>query len=76
MLSTDWTDGRTDGTTRRSGESDVKFHPEEQRGKKMCVGRKEGRKGRETISRGGCLRTESLNEFLVVEGAISLLAVV
>ena len=45
MLSTDWTDGRTDGTTRQSAESDVKFHPEEQRGEKMCVGRMEGNEG-------------------------------
>ena len=68
MLSTDWTDGRTDGTTRRSAESDVKFHPEEQRGKKMCVGRMEGRKGRETISRGKYLQSRSMSSKLFIVG--------
>ena len=69
MLSTGQTDGRIDGV-RRAMSNFIQRSNEERK----CVW--EGRKGRETISRGGCLRTESLYEFLVVEGAISLLAVV
>ena len=83
MLSTGQTDGRMDGRTdgriegrteRRSAQSDVKFHPEEQRGKKMCAARKEGRKGeRDNIPRK--ISTESLDEFKVVEHGSSLFIV-